>query len=190
MSTILVVEDDTDLVTLLRRWLERGKHAVEHAGDGQAALDALKTDPLPSLVVLDVMLPKMDGFEVLRRLLAETRALVPRTSYRRKSSATSLFTTRSTAGASCTCSSTTKNSSPPSRATRSLARRLRRTRFATSCRKASPAAWPWRSLICLKPSRSMKRPARRKRLRRARSIACSSAGPRLVRLARPVSGSV
>ncbi|HUQ24843.1 MAG TPA: response regulator [Burkholderiales bacterium] len=73
MSRVLIVEDDPDLVTLVKRWLERDGHRVEHAADGAAALNALKGDPLPHLVLLDVMLPKMDGFEVLRRLRAEPR---------------------------------------------------------------------------------------------------------------------
>ncbi len=73
MSRVLLVEDDQDLAALLRRWLESKKHRVEHVSDGQAALAALDTDPLPQLVLLDVMLPKIDGFEVLRRLRAEAR---------------------------------------------------------------------------------------------------------------------
>lgn len=73
MKTILVVEDDPDVVSLARRWLEREGYAVREAADGQAALAALKADPLPDLVLLDVMLPKVDGFELLRRLRAEAR---------------------------------------------------------------------------------------------------------------------
>jgi DNA-binding response OmpR family regulator len=73
MSRILIVEDDPDLVALLKRWLGRDGHRVEHAADGAAALEALKREPLPHLVLLDVMLPKMDGFEVLQQLRAEPR---------------------------------------------------------------------------------------------------------------------
>jgi len=73
MSKVLIVEDDPDLVTLVRRWLEREGHQVEHVADGAAALAALARDPLPRLVLLDVMLPKVDGFEVLRHLRAEAR---------------------------------------------------------------------------------------------------------------------
>ena len=73
MSRILIVEDDPDLVALMKRWLEREDHAVEHATNGAAALEALARDPLPHLVLLDVMLPKVDGFEVLRRLRTEPR---------------------------------------------------------------------------------------------------------------------
>jgi DNA-binding response OmpR family regulator len=73
MSRILIVEDDPDLVALLKRWLERDGHEVEHAADGAAALQALASAPLPHLVLLDVMLPKLDGFEVLQRLRAAPR---------------------------------------------------------------------------------------------------------------------
>lgn len=77
MARILVVEDEPDLVALMKRWLERDGHQVEHAADGPAALEALRWSPLPHLVLLDVMLPKVDGFEVLRQLRADprTRAL-------------------------------------------------------------------------------------------------------------------
>jgi DNA-binding response OmpR family regulator len=73
MARILIVEDEPDLVALLKRWLEKEGHQVEHAADGAAALEALKSAPLPHLVLLDVMLPKVDGFEVLRQVRAEPR---------------------------------------------------------------------------------------------------------------------
>jgi len=73
MSRILVVEDDADMANLAIRWLERAGHAVQRVGDGPAALDALEGAVLPDLVLLDVMLPKTDGFEVLRRIRATAR---------------------------------------------------------------------------------------------------------------------
>jgi len=72
-KTVLVVEDDPDVLALARRWLEREGYAVSHAADGAAALAALGADPLPGLVLLDVMLPKVDGFEVLKRVRADAR---------------------------------------------------------------------------------------------------------------------
>ena len=72
-ARILIVEDDADLVNLATHWLERAGYAVEHAGDGAAALALLKNDPLPSLVLLDVMLPKIDGFELLRLIRSNPR---------------------------------------------------------------------------------------------------------------------
>jgi len=73
MHRILIVEDDEDLVSLSTRWLEREGYTVEHAADGEAALELLAYDPLPTLVLLDVMLPKIDGFELLRRIRADER---------------------------------------------------------------------------------------------------------------------
>ena len=73
MSRILIVEDDADLANLTTHWLERAGYSVQHAGDGAAALQMLGGDPLPALVLLDVMLPKIDGFEVLRRIRADRR---------------------------------------------------------------------------------------------------------------------
>jgi len=73
MARILIVEDDPDLVALVRRWLERDGHKVEHAPDGAAGLAALKRDPLPHLVLLDVMLPKVDGFALLQSIRGEPR---------------------------------------------------------------------------------------------------------------------
>ena len=73
MARILIVEDDPDLVALMKRWLARDGHQVEQVADGAAALEALQRAPLPHLVLLDVMLPKVDGFEVLRRMRADER---------------------------------------------------------------------------------------------------------------------
>ena len=73
MSRVLIVEDDEDMVRLATHWLERAGYEVALAGDGQNALKALAADPLPDVVLLDVMLPKTDGFEVLRRIRADAR---------------------------------------------------------------------------------------------------------------------
>jgi len=70
---ILFVDDDPDLVKLARRWLEREGHVVSQAANGPAALDLLAMDPLPDLVLLDVMLPRIDGFALLQRLRAAER---------------------------------------------------------------------------------------------------------------------
>src|SRR5436309_14985926 len=65
---ILVVEDEREVAGFLRQGLQEEGHAVETAGDGAAALDMLLEGPGYDLVVLDVMLPKRDGFEVLKTL--------------------------------------------------------------------------------------------------------------------------
>jgi two-component system response regulator MprA len=66
-ARILVVDDDTRLAASLRRALIYEGHTVEIAADGPRAL-AIARDQPPDLVVLDVMLPGMDGVEVCRRL--------------------------------------------------------------------------------------------------------------------------
>ena len=67
---LLVVEDDDDLRSLLVRRFSEAGYAVESAATGPEALDAVAAG-LPDLVLLDVMLPGLDGVEVCRRLRAE-----------------------------------------------------------------------------------------------------------------------
>ena len=66
---ILVVDDHEDNIELLRARLEARGYEVEGAPDGQAALDAVQRT-CPDLILLDVMMPKMDGMEVVKRLKA------------------------------------------------------------------------------------------------------------------------
>jgi two-component system alkaline phosphatase synthesis response regulator PhoP len=66
---VLLVDDEPSIVQLVRLYLERENFRVEAAGDGEAALEVVKR-LTPRLVVLDVMLPKLDGLEVCRRLRA------------------------------------------------------------------------------------------------------------------------
>jgi DNA-binding response OmpR family regulator len=67
MGHILVVDDEPAIVTVVRERLEREGFAVRTVASGEEALTHLSTD-FPDLIVLDVLLPGMDGFEVLRRL--------------------------------------------------------------------------------------------------------------------------
>lgn len=64
---ILLVDDEPNIVQLARMYLERDGFRVEAVGDGAAALDAVERLK-PALMVLDVMLPEIDGFEVCRQL--------------------------------------------------------------------------------------------------------------------------
>jgi len=64
---ILLVDDEPSIIKLARMYLEREGFRVEAANDGESAL-ALAKHHHPSLMVLDVMLPRLDGFEVCRRL--------------------------------------------------------------------------------------------------------------------------
>lgn len=69
MARILVVDDEEDYRALLRHILERAGHSVAVADGGEAGLSALAAAP-PDLVLLDVQMPDLDGFEVCRRLRA------------------------------------------------------------------------------------------------------------------------
>ncbi|MFF2193922.1 response regulator transcription factor [Streptomyces sp. NPDC058157] len=66
MTRILLVEDDADLATALRALLGRAGHEVLHAPDGREALRRLFADR-PDLMVLDIGLPELDGWQVLER---------------------------------------------------------------------------------------------------------------------------
>jgi DNA-binding response OmpR family regulator len=72
---ILLVDDEPSIVQLSRMYLEREGFNVESAGDGETALEAA-AKLKPVLMVLDVMLPKVDGFEVCRRLQAEKNPIL------------------------------------------------------------------------------------------------------------------
>lgn len=66
---ILIVDDEPNIVISLEFLMKREGFEAEIAADGEAALDALARNR-PDLVVLDVMLPKMNGFEVCRQIRA------------------------------------------------------------------------------------------------------------------------
>jgi DNA-binding response OmpR family regulator len=66
-TKVLVVDDEEGLVRLVKGYLEREGFVVSTAGDGEAALSVAK-QAQPDLVVLDLMLPGLDGIEVCRRL--------------------------------------------------------------------------------------------------------------------------
>lgn len=68
--TVLVVEDDIHIAQVLRFMIERQGYRVIHAADGRAAADHVGASDAPDLVLLDVMLPYVDGFEILRLMRA------------------------------------------------------------------------------------------------------------------------
>jgi CheY-like chemotaxis protein len=59
---VLLVEDDFDVRDAFQVLLKRQGHRVVCAGNGQEALDLLRSEPLPSLILLDLMMPVMDGW--------------------------------------------------------------------------------------------------------------------------------
>jgi DNA-binding response OmpR family regulator len=70
-ETILVVDDERNIIELSRLYLEAAGYRVEDARDGRMALAAIRS-ARPALVVLDLMLPEIDGWEVCRRVRAES----------------------------------------------------------------------------------------------------------------------
>jgi CheY-like chemotaxis protein len=64
---VLIVEDDADMRVVLGEVLRRAGHAVYEAMHGQHALDLLRADCRPNLILLDIIMPVMDGLTFLRR---------------------------------------------------------------------------------------------------------------------------
>jgi DNA-binding response OmpR family regulator len=69
---ILIVDDEPSIVISLQFLMEREGYEVTVAGDGEAALRAIEARP-PDLVILDVMMPRLNGFDVCRRIRADPR---------------------------------------------------------------------------------------------------------------------
>lgn len=72
-KTILVVEDEDDIRTLVGEALEMEGYAVIPAVNGQEAIDALQTTALPNLILLDLMMPVKDGYTFRREQMADPR---------------------------------------------------------------------------------------------------------------------
>ena len=70
-ETVLLVDDEPNIIELARMYLEQDGYAVIAANDGQAALDRIAADA-PDLVVLDLMLPRIDGWDVCKRVRAKS----------------------------------------------------------------------------------------------------------------------
>jgi DNA-binding response OmpR family regulator len=70
VARILIVEDEANIVSLISIRLERLGHSISSADNGVAALDQAR-EIRPDLILLDVMLPMLNGFQVLQRLKAD-----------------------------------------------------------------------------------------------------------------------
>jgi len=71
MARIYIAEDDPDVRSILTRSLVDEGHEVQAAKDGRSALDAVLADP-PDVLVLDLMMPELDGFAVLEAVRSGT----------------------------------------------------------------------------------------------------------------------
>jgi CheY-like chemotaxis protein len=69
-ATILVADDDPDILELVKLRLEIAGHPVLAARDGQEALELVR-EHMPALCILDVQMPRMTGFDVLHSIRAD-----------------------------------------------------------------------------------------------------------------------
>jgi len=77
MTRVLVVEDDRDIAELVERYLQKAGFAIELLSSGRDALKAI-ADRTPDLLILDLMLPHVDGLEICRAVRSEPRtAAIP-----------------------------------------------------------------------------------------------------------------
>jgi len=67
-ATVLVIDDEEPVREVLRRFLEKAGYLVKTARDGQEALQHVHDGPPPDVLILDLMMPVMNGFEVLSAL--------------------------------------------------------------------------------------------------------------------------
>jgi DNA-binding response OmpR family regulator len=74
-KTLLIIEDDSNIRELLRLYLEQEGYAIESAADGAEGLRAFKRIH-PDLVLLDVMMPNMDGWQVIKEIRAASKTPV------------------------------------------------------------------------------------------------------------------
>ena len=81
-SKILIADDSPNIREILRMSLETDGYAVVLAEDGEQAL-AMVRDEKPDLVIIDVMMPKVNGFQVCRRVKTERATKCSRSSLRR-----------------------------------------------------------------------------------------------------------
>lgn len=73
MPKVLIIDDDVDILAALAMTLQSEGHTVRSAGNGREALDALQAGFRPDVIVLDLMMPVMNGLELLEVLRADGR---------------------------------------------------------------------------------------------------------------------
>ncbi|MBR1651078.1 MAG: response regulator [Lachnospiraceae bacterium] len=70
-NKVMIIDDDKEIHMLMGKQLE-ALYTVVCASSGKEALDILKTEPLPQLILLDITMPEMDGYDVLNRLKSDS----------------------------------------------------------------------------------------------------------------------
>ena len=73
MKRVLIVDDEPDVRFILRHILERGGYEVDEAINGSAAIECLSRGPNPDLLITDLMMPVMDGNELIDRLRSDPK---------------------------------------------------------------------------------------------------------------------
>ncbi|MDA7540827.1 response regulator transcription factor [Akkermansiaceae bacterium] len=73
METILIIEDEIDIANLVRFNFERNGYSVDIAHDGREGLEKILKNQ-PDLVILDLMLPEIDGYKILKKMQRDTRS--------------------------------------------------------------------------------------------------------------------
>ena len=73
---ILIVDDDAGMIRVLQKWLKVAGYATAEALDGYAALDKIKSEA-PDLILLDVLLPDLNGTDVAKQILQDPATSVP-----------------------------------------------------------------------------------------------------------------
>ena len=67
MAHLLIVDDEPQIRTLIRKYAEFGGHTVSEAGDGMEAVHAVRNE-VPDLIIMDIMMPELDGFSAVREI--------------------------------------------------------------------------------------------------------------------------
>lgn len=75
MNKIAIIEDDIDICNMIAKFLENNKYIVHYALNGAEGMELCKS-LVPDLIILDIMLPKLNGNDVLQRLRKFTNAPV------------------------------------------------------------------------------------------------------------------
>lgn len=71
MTAILIVEDDDEIREILAEMLVDRGYSVVTARNGQEGLEAMRIPPAPCVVLLDLMMPIMDGWQLRKEMLAD-----------------------------------------------------------------------------------------------------------------------